>query len=286
MRPRILMMHPNREWVIILKGIRYPERRSCLAFTLIELLVVIAIIAILAAMLLPALGRAKKQAKKIHCTSNLRQFGIGIIQHTSDNNEKIMQMVQQWGTRPNFIRFTNSATPTEWAISEIEPYLRTFSMKNQNLYGVAMCPEVNAALMNRWIREVNFEEHNFLEYQYTYFGRVDLIPDRDTHGNAQAELTNDQFDAKRLLMSDILYYDTSDNEWRYNHGPRGWAFNEVNYMPRDGGPLPNISGINRLFGDGRVEWKTRAQFPNLNKMRIPSRFPGSWVSAGGDTYYW
>jgi prepilin-type N-terminal cleavage/methylation domain-containing protein/prepilin-type processing-associated H-X9-DG protein len=89
------------------------------AFTLIELLVVIAIIAILAAILFPVFARARENARRTSCMSNLKQINLGMLQYTQDYDEHYPPYIPSNGV--------SGARPYGWA-DALDPYVKSIQL--------------------------------------------------------------------------------------------------------------------------------------------------------------
>ena len=270
-------------------------------FTLIELLVVVATIALLLAILMPALRKAKDAARRISCGSRLKQWGTAIQMHIGDNDGKLMAIVRKWGGNPyphyiNDRPQKNDRGVVMWNIEDINPYIGAFSPDYENngqATDMVTCPTCSGKFMQEWIKQINWPNHDFVEFAYSYYGRADLLEDNECSLNAKKDLVGKTLSSRRLLMTEILNLDISDSAYRYNHGRGGWSWNEMNYWNPSNtnySPNPVATGRSQLFGDGHVEWRTIRPEQNLPVMN--DRFvdewdgPGSgWVATGDIDYY-
>jgi prepilin-type N-terminal cleavage/methylation domain-containing protein/prepilin-type processing-associated H-X9-DG protein len=134
---------------------KYPTAgsRKQAGFTLIELLVVIAIIAILAAILFPVFARARENARRASCQSNLKQIGLGLMQYTQDYDEKLPHC------RMDNSSFDSNgetiAAPVVWTIL-VQPYVKSTQLFT--------CPS-NAKGKTR-MRETGTSDANFISVSY------------------------------------------------------------------------------------------------------------------------
>ncbi len=120
-----------------MKTTHSPSRKT--AFTLIELLVVIAIIAILAAILFPVFARARENARRSSCASNLKNVGIAWLQYSQDYDEKTIAMAGEF--TGGYVLRPVAGTGIHWPTA-IDPYLKSRE--------ILVCPSSRSGVLNSY----------------------------------------------------------------------------------------------------------------------------------------
>jgi prepilin-type N-terminal cleavage/methylation domain-containing protein/prepilin-type processing-associated H-X9-DG protein len=211
------------------RSIPVPRWRG--GFTLIELLVVIAIIAILAAMLLPALASAKERAKRIQCLSNLRQICLADTLYAGDNNDRLV------------VVRSGAAGGTHVPICLNPPEKQQLdSLMALKTNSVWTCP-------NRPNLPYFDPSNGQWVLGYTYFGGVTNWNGTGAGNfNAHSPVKLSSARSSWALASDSLVY--INNKWQ-NDTSLGPTF--LNLPPHRGKGM-HPAGGNVTFADGSAKW--------------------------------
>jgi prepilin-type N-terminal cleavage/methylation domain-containing protein len=267
---------------------RNTTKEGLFGFTLIELLVTIAIIAILASLLLPALGTARERSRRISCANNLRQLALAVSQYSYDNNGAIPRTgIDSVRAEPS-PEVTYVTNMNYFSYAQMKPYI-AYGPIYPNASDIPPNPTA-PVVRGTWVcpsnpthcpphEKVEWGNYDYITSWYSYFGRFDLWSDSaQTHPDFMTKKT---LEAKRILMTDGLWL-WYNQYWGYNHGSRGPAFHGAFLYGGLGGIdsdvlVSSCTGLNQVYGDGHVRWFKMRPLRLLGFGGVPGVGPNYFV---------